>query len=112
MITNDLTLLGVFLIVGIFTFFFRAIFLYTKPRLFKNDFFRNGLDAVPSALLVALVIPFTFFVSGSFEPFRIEVYTILLTVPIIYYLKKPGLSLPVAIVVLALLSVLRLFIPI
>ena len=110
MITNGLTLIGVFLIVGIFTFSFRAIFLYTKPKLFKNDLFRNGLDAVPSALLVALVIPFTFFVSGAFEPFRIEVYTIIFTIPIIYYLKKPGLSLPVAIVVLAFLSVLQIFI--
>ena len=105
MITNELTLIGVFFVVGIFTFCFRAIFLYEKPRFFKSDTFRNGLDAVPSALLVALVIPFTFFVSGAFLPFRIQVLTIILTFPIIYYLKKPGLSLPIAIFIYIGLSI-------
>ena len=111
MITDDFTLLGVFFIVGIFTFVFRAIFLYYKPHLFTKDLFKNGLDAVPSTLLVALVIPFTFFVSGTFLPFRLEVLALIWTVPIIYYLKKLCLSLPVAILILALLSILQLFLP-
>ena len=107
MITNELILIGVFIVVGIFTFSFRAIFLYIRPKLFKNDLFKNGLDAVPSALLVALVIPFTFFVSGAFLPFRIQVITIILTIPIIYYLKKPGLSLPIAIIIYICLSIFQ-----
>ena len=110
--SSELTYIGIFVMVGIFTFSFRAIFLFHKPNLFKSNHFRNGLDSVPSALLVALVIPFTFFVSGVFLPFRIQVYTILLTIPIIYYLKKPGLSLPVAIIIFAILSYLQPLIPI
>lgn len=109
--TSELTYIGLFFIVGLFTFSFRAIFLFHKPNLFKNIHFRNGLDSVPIALLVALVIPFTFFVSGVFLPFRIPVYTIILTIPIVYYLKKPGLSLPIAIVIFAILSFLQPFFP-
>ncbi len=107
--TSELTYIAIFVIVGLFTFFFRAIFLFTKPDLFKNGHFKNGLDAVPSALLVALVIPYTFFTTGIFSPFRIEVLAILLTIPIIYYLKKPGLSLPIAIGILAFITALVTF---
>lgn len=110
--TSELTYIGVFVIVGLFTFLFRAIFLFSKPDLFKNSHFKNGLDSVPSALLVALVIPYTFFASGGFSPFRIEVLAILLTIPIIYYLKKPGLSLPIAIGILVVVTALVTFFPI
>ena len=109
--TSELTYIGVFVIVGLFTFVFRAIFLFSKPNLFKNGHFKNGLDSVPSALLVALVIPYTFFSSGVFLPFRIEVLAIVLTIPIIYYLKKPGLSLPIAISILAIITAFVTFFP-
>lgn len=111
MIDNTLILLGVFAVVGLFTFSFRAVFLFYMPQMFKSDVFKNGLESVPSSLLVALVIPFTFFSSGFFMPFRIQVFAIVLTVPLIYYLKKPGLSLPIAILILAILTGLNTLFP-
>lgn len=111
MITNTFTLLVVFVIVGLFTFSFRAVFLFYMPQIFKSDVFKNGLESVPSSLLVALVIPFTFFTSGSFMPFRIQVFAIILTVPLVYYLKKPGLSLPIAIVILVILTGINTLFP-
>ena len=107
MIDNTIILLGVFSVVGIFTFSFRAIFLFYMPQIFKSEVFKNGLESVPSSLLVALVIPFTFFASGEFLPFRIQVLAIVLTVPVVYYLKKPGLSLPVAIIILGFFTFLQ-----
>lgn len=108
MIDNNLILLGVFAVVGIFTFSFRAVFLFYMPqKLKRSDIFKNGLESVPSSLLVALVIPFTFFTSGSFLPYRIQVLAVVLTIPVVYYIKKPGLSLPVAIVILGFLTILK-----
>ena len=86
MTTNLLLYISVFAIIGLFTFLFRAIFLFYVPQFFKNVTIKNGLDSVPSALLVALVIPFTFFVSGNFVPFRIQVLSILLTVSLFIFL--------------------------
>lgn len=106
MIGHDLTFIGVFMVIGFFTFGFRAIFLYYKPQIFKIEFVKNGFDSVPASLLVALVIPFTFFDSGVFLPFRITVGAIILTIPVIYYSKKPGLSLPVAIIFYLILSII------
>jgi hypothetical protein len=77
------------------------------PNILKSEIFKSGLGSVPSSLLVALVIPFTFFVSGIFLPYRIEVYSIILTIPIVLYLKKPGLSLPIAIIVYTLLNLIQ-----
>ena len=107
MIPDTIALLGVFVVVGLFTFSFRAVFLFYMPQIFKSDVFKNGLESVPSSLLVALVIPFTFFASGNFLPFRMQVLAIVLTIPIVYYLKKPGLSLPVAIIILGFFTFLQ-----
>lgn len=97
---DDLTLVASFIVIGIFTFTFRAIFLYNLPKRFsENDIIKTGLNSVSSSLLVALVIPFAFFVNLELQLVRIEVLAILVTIPIIYIIKKPGLSLPIAIVV-------------
>ena len=63
-----------------------------------NPTLKKGLDSIPSSLLVALVVPFTFFVNGFFVPLRLEVFVILITVPIVWLFKKPALSLPIALV--------------
>lgn len=109
MITDTFTLLFVFIVIGFFTFIFRATFLFYKPRLFQNEMFKDGLDSVPNSLLIAFVVPFTFFVSGVFLPFRIQVLAVITTIPIVYYLKKPGLSLPIAIVIYGILAVILSF---
>ncbi|MHA1947523.1 MAG: AzlD domain-containing protein, partial [Candidatus Hodarchaeales archaeon] len=79
---------------------FRAVFLFKYPGLFNKSLIRKGLESVPSSLLVALVIPFTFFVEGNFVLLRNEVYAVLLTVLVLWYLKRPGLSLIITIICL------------
>lgn len=96
---DENTLILSFMIIGLFTFSFRAIFLYYLPKSFNTNLvLKKGLESVQSSLLVALVIPFTFFLGTSFLPNRPEVFSILITIPIIYFIKKPGLSLPIAII--------------
>jgi branched-subunit amino acid transport protein len=63
----------------------------------KNNYIRKGLESVPTSLLVALVIPFALFVNGKLILFRNEVYAVVLTVVVVWYIKKPGLSLILAI---------------
>lgn len=98
-------LILVFVCIGLSTFFFRAIFLYYIPsRIQTNQTIRRGIESVPGSLLVALVIPYTLFIDGIFSPWRIEVVSILLAVPVLYYIKKPGLSLLVAIAIFFILN--------
>lgn len=92
--------LPAFLIIGISTFFFRAVFLFNLPAILNNIMLKKGLDSIPSSLLVALVIPYTFFIDKEFLPFRLEVYVILITIPIVLFINKPALSLPIALILL------------
>ena len=95
---DELSLILAFIVVGLFTFSFRAFFLYYQPKFFTdNVYFKRALESVPSSLLVALVVPFTLFIGNTFSPFRVEVLAIMLTIPVVLVIKKPGLSLIVAI---------------
>lgn len=106
-IDNNMMYFLVFLIIGIGTFFLRAVFLYNLPQFIENSQnIKQGLNSVPSALLVALVIPYTFFINNTFVFWRNDVLAILLTVPILWFSKKPGLSLPVALGILIILNIL------
>ena len=105
-VTNDyIAYLLVFVVIGFGTFFLRAVFLYSLPQVIKNNqTIRQGLNSVPSALLVALVVPYTFFINGSLVLWRNDVIAILLTIPVIWFTKKPGLSLPIALLILIFLN--------
>ncbi|MHA2294329.1 MAG: AzlD domain-containing protein [Candidatus Hodarchaeales archaeon] len=87
----------VFVIIGLATFLMRAIFLYILPEIMKSKILRKGLKSVSNSLLIALVIPFTFFVDGVFSPWRVEVLVLGIVIPIIWYSRKPGFSLIFAI---------------
>jgi branched-subunit amino acid transport protein len=100
------THLLLFLLIGCFTYSFRAIFLFKYPGLLNKSLIREGLESVPSSLLVVLVIPFTFFVERNFVLFRNEVFAVLLTALALWYLKKPGLSLIIAIICLFGLNII------
>ena len=99
-------LFGMFVILGFSTFLMRAIFLFNFPTRLNNQQIRKALESVPSSLLVALVIPYTFFIETKLSIFRIEVLILVLAVPIIKYLKKPGMSL---VLTLTLLMLFNLF---
>ena len=96
---QDELLLSLFLLIGGFTLLFRAILLFKLPSQIQNPYVQYGLNKLPSSMLVALVVPFGFFVDKSFSPFKIEVYAILITIPLLFLLKKPGLSLPIGLVI-------------
>ncbi|MHA1984615.1 MAG: AzlD domain-containing protein [Candidatus Hodarchaeales archaeon] len=103
-------LLIVFLIIGSSTFLIRAIFLFKLPNFVnENKKFRKGLESVPSSLLVALVIPYAFFTEANLLLFRPEVFAILITIPVIWITKKPGMSLIIAIIVLGTFNFLTSF---
>ena len=98
------TYIPIFLLTGVGTYIIRVLFLVTRPKLLNNPILQKGLESIPNSLLVAFVIPFTFFINGIFSPLRIEVLAVLITIPLIYYTKKPGLSLIFAIIIYLTLS--------
>ncbi|MHA1996433.1 MAG: AzlD domain-containing protein [Candidatus Hodarchaeales archaeon] len=92
-ITQITVFVPVFTIIGLITFFLRAVFLYILPEIMENSVIKQGLQSVSNSLLVALVVPFTFFITGVFSPWRIEVLALIVVVPIVWITKKPGLSI-------------------
>ncbi len=99
-------LLAVIVVIGVLTFLIRALFLFYLPKFIEEDIYlKKGLESVPSSLLVVLVIPFAFFVDAQLLV-RPEVFAILLTIPVIWIIKKPGSSLIIAILILVVLNFL------
>jgi branched-subunit amino acid transport protein len=94
------TYLILFFLIGCFTYLFRGLFLFQYPDIMNNNYIRKGLESVPTSLLVALVIPYALFVDSNLILFRIEVFAVFLTVIVLWYIKKPGLSLIVAMIFL------------
>ena len=94
---DDFELLLLFIALGISTFSMRSIFLIHIPEKLNNEKIRKGLESVPSSLLVALVIPYTFFLGTNLDIFRLEVIVLLIASPIIKFLKTPGLSLVISL---------------
>ena len=107
-ITNITVFIPVFVIIGLATFFLRAIFLFILPGFMNNSILKKGLSSVSNSLLVAFVIPFTFFVERIFSPWRVEVIAIVIVVPIIWKSRKPGFSLIFAILIFTGLNLLIL----
>ena len=101
---EDKELFIMFLLLGLSTFSMRAMFLINLPQKLNNEMIRKGLESVPSALLVALVIPYTFFIDSTFDLFRLEVVVLLIAIPVIKYLKTPGLSLVFSLSLLFILE--------
>ncbi|MCE7737629.1 MAG: AzlD domain-containing protein [Candidatus Heimdallarchaeota archaeon] len=95
-------LLIMFFLLGISTFGMRSLFLVHFPQKLNNEQIRKGLESVPSSLLVALVIPYTFFIETDVDFIRLEVFVLLVVMVIIKFLKTPGLSLVIALSLLLL----------
>ena len=85
-------------IIGIATLGLRAIFLYYVPRFIEKPIIKRGMDAVPAAMLVALVIPFTFFSENRFNIMRFEVLAIVITVPIVLKTRRYAYGLLIAFI--------------
>ena len=92
------SLFAVVIVIGFCTFLLRATLVFWLPKI--GELTKTALSSVSSSLLVGLSVPFFFFVEGSFLPFRLEVLALVATIPLIWLSKKPGLSLPIAIVLL------------
>ena len=99
-------LFAMFVLLGFSTFLMRAIFLFRFPNRLNNKDIRKALESVPSSLLLSLVIPYTFFIESKLSVFRLEVLIIVLSVPVIKYLKKPGLSLVITLSALMIITFL------
>ncbi|MDH5403605.1 MAG: hypothetical protein OEZ01_07970 [Candidatus Heimdallarchaeota archaeon] len=95
---NDFAFFLVFIIVGLCTFFIRLSFLIKIPEIINNIYFKVSLESITRSLLIGLVIPYTLFVDGSFDILRIEVLLIVVTIPFLWVTNKPGISLPVVII--------------
>ena len=92
--------------IGVFTYMSRLVFLFFTPRFLSNQRVKTALDAIPAAMLVALVVPTTLFVNGKIDPFRVEVLAIVLTVPIVYRFRYSGLGLIASVILLMLFSMI------
>ena len=95
--TVVLTYIVLFFMIGCCTYLFRGLFLFKYPKVMENNYIRKGLESVPTSLLVALVIPYALFVDGTLILSRIEVFAVVLTLLVVWFIKKPGLSLIIAI---------------
>lgn len=84
------------IVIGFSTLFLRAIFLYIEPLNFTDPVFRKAMEAVPTALLVGLVIPFLIFTEGWLNLISIEMLASLLTIPFVYWSKRPWIGILVA----------------
>ncbi|MCH8907988.1 MAG: AzlD domain-containing protein [Candidatus Heimdallarchaeota archaeon] len=96
--TSDSELLLAFIIIGIATFSMRALFFFYHPNFINKKTIKDGLNSIPSSLLVVLVIPFALFENLKFLPFRLEVYAIFIAGIFTVLTKKPGLSLGIALI--------------
>ncbi|MHA2029297.1 MAG: AzlD domain-containing protein [Candidatus Kariarchaeaceae archaeon] len=94
-------------IIGISTYFIRVIYFVVNLNLSENELIKRGLEVVPPSMLVALVIPFTLFEDQSLDLFRIEVASILLSLPIIYKSQKFGYGLVICFVIYGILTSLQ-----
>lgn len=91
---SNTELLTTIVIIGLATFLIRVSFLYYLPKLTTHPIIKKGMEAIPASMLVALVIPFLIFSSqGSLQLFTVEVAAILLTIPVVFKLKNPGLGI-------------------
>ena len=90
---SESSVFGAIFVIGIFTYFFRLVFLFGVPEILKSDRIESAMDVMPVAMLVALVIPTILFVGNSLMIFRPEVFAIVLSVPLVYKLKHSGLGL-------------------
>lgn len=95
-------------VIGIVTFLIRYLFLIFEPRFSDHPVIKRGMRAIPAAMLVALVVPFTLFDNQVIHPFRTEVYAICLTIPITFLTKKYGYGLIFALIIYVSLSHLGL----
>lgn len=80
------------IISGFFTLLTRSIFLIKVPFERDNQLINRGMQAVPSAMLIGLVIPFAFFENQVLVLNSIGL-SIILTIPLVYISKKPGLGI-------------------
>jgi len=96
--TETVQLLILIALIGVTTLALRATFLFYLPKFINHPRIRRAFDAVPASMLVALVIPFTFFVNQQLSLFRTEVYAILITIPLIYLTKKYAYGLLISII--------------
>ncbi|MHA2501926.1 MAG: AzlD domain-containing protein [Candidatus Kariarchaeaceae archaeon] len=85
--------------IGLATVVIRAIFLFYLPKSADHPLIKRGMEAVPAAMLVALVVPFTLFVDQRIELLRTEVYAILLALPLMRLTKKYAYGLVFAVLI-------------
>lgn len=102
MILNEVQTL--IILVGIGTYLIRLVFLLKDFEVLKTKVVAAGLNSVPVTMLVALVIPYTFFVGNQLVISRPEVWAIIFTIPIVYYTKKAGLGIIIAFTLYFLIS--------
>lgn len=107
---SNFEIFAAMILIGIVTYLLRIVFLLRLPEFTENETVKAGLDAVPSSMLVALVLPFALIVETStgteISLFRNEIYAILLTIPIVIKLKKPGYSILIALILYFTLNLL------
>ena len=95
--TSVIEYLILFCIVGGFTLFFRAIPFYKYPSFLDRKTIKRGLESIPNTLLIALTVPFIFFIDTDFVPYRLDVLSLLLSIPIVLWTKRGGIALPCAV---------------
>ncbi len=95
-------------VIGLSTVFIRAIFLFQLPKKVNHPLVKRGMEAVPAAMLVALVLPFTLFENQRISLFRAEVFAIIISLPLMVMTKKYAYGLLFAVILYLLLTAIGL----
>lgn len=102
----DNDVLFTILVIGIATYLIRVILFFKLPRFADNKYIEKGMHSIPATMLVALVVPFAIIFDETINLFRNEVYTIIITIFIVWKIKKPSIALLIAMLIYFLLEII------
>ena len=85
------------LVVGIATFLMRAYGIFTSVTRIEHPLISKAMEAIPASMLVAFVVPYAFLKDKTLIFWRPEVLAILVTLLVVFIIRRPGYGLPIAL---------------
>ncbi len=93
---DSLTVLIGIIGMSLATFLTRALFFIYPPRIVLRQNIRRALNSVPAAMLVALVVPFTF-TAVTLNLMLVQLACVSSGFIAAYLLKRPGMGIVIAL---------------
>ena len=91
---NELDVVIMILVIGIFTYVFRTAFLLRIPKFVDSKSIQEAMEGISPAILVAFVIP-TIITASNFS-LTSEILAVCFTAILVYLSKKPSIGIILA----------------